>query len=458
MKNLQKEPKQKEALDFASGALRPLFRKMFFPTLMGMISMVALNLADGAFVGHGAGTEALAAVNIAAPIFNLMIGLGIMFGIGTSVISSIHLSQNNIKAARINTTQALLGSCLVTGCSGALILCNLADTCRLFGSNEELIPLASSYLKWVALFLPLCITGNVGSFIIRLDGSPKYAMACTLLACLLNIFLDWLFVFPFHWGLEGAAIATSISFSISALVVLYYLLFKARTLHLYPVHISFANFLRTIKNLIAQVKMGFSAMLGEIAIAYTMIVGNFVFIHYLGKEGVAAYGVICYCMPVIFMWANAITQAIQPILSFAHGKQDLQRLQQAKRIGLRSALTAGICSTLILTFGARWITLIFIPAHEIAYTLCVNGLQYFGIAGLFICLNLVLVGYLQSIEQSATATLYSLLRGFLIITPCFIFLPQLWGVSGIWLAIPVAEALTLAVMFLIQKFTAKRKR
>lgn len=98
MGELKNDIRERDAIDFASDDIGSLFRKMFFPTLMGMVSMVLLNLADGAFVGHGAGTEALAAINIAAPIFDLMIGLGIMFGIGCSVISSIHLSMGNIKA------------------------------------------------------------------------------------------------------------------------------------------------------------------------------------------------------------------------------------------------------------------------------------------------------------------------------------------------------------------------
>lgn len=93
-------------LDFAHEDVGTLFRKMFFPTLMGMVSMVVLNLADGAFIGHGAGTEALAAINIAAPIFNIMIGMGLLFGIGVSVVASIQLSRGEIRAARLNATQA----------------------------------------------------------------------------------------------------------------------------------------------------------------------------------------------------------------------------------------------------------------------------------------------------------------------------------------------------------------
>ena len=451
MAELMQDIKERDAIDFASGDVGSLFRRMFLPTLLGMVSMVILNLADGAFVGHGAGTEALAAINIAAPIFNLMTGIGIMFGIGTSVISSIHLSKGNVKAACINTTQALIGSFVLMSLLSLMILTNLPATCRLFGSSEALMPLASSYLKWVAFFLTFCILGNVGSFVIRLDGSPKYAMGCTLFASLLNIFLDWLFIFPFGWGLEGAAIATSISFTLSAVAVMYYLFFKAKTLHIYRLRMTFKSLVLTIRNLWYQIKAGFSGMLGEIAISGTMIIGNFVFIRHLGEDGVAAFGVACYCMPVIFMLANAIVQSIQPIISFAHGAGDSVRLKKAGRIAIRSGIVAGLFSTLLLTVGARWVTMIFIPQGEHAYELCVSGMPYFGIAGLFISVNLVLVGYLQSIEQSSLATVFTLLRGFILVIPSFLLLPQALGAKGIWLAIPLAEAITLLVMGVISR-------
>lgn len=449
MGELKNDIRERDAIDFASEDIGSLFRKMFFPTLMGMVSMVLLNLADGAFVGHGAGTEALAAINIAAPIFDLMIGLGIMFGIGCSVISSIHLSRGNIKAARINATQSLIGSFVLTGILGTLILTHLPATCRLFGSNETLIPLASSYLKWVALSLPFCILGNVGSFVIRLDGSPKYAMACTLSASLMNIFLDWLFVFPLKMGLPGAAIATSISFTLSTLVVMYYLVFKARSLHLYRLKLTFKSLVLTLRNLWYQIKAGFSGMLSQVSLSFIVIVGNYIYIRYLGEDGVAAYGVVCYLLPVISMVGNSIVQSVQPILGFAYGAGDMARVRKARNIGLTVGITGGMVVSAMLIVLSRWFTLIFIPEGEAAFDMSVYGLRYFGIASFFISINLVLIGYLQSLKRSVLATVYSLLRGYVLLVPCFIVLPRVAGVPGIWIAIPSAEALTLIIMLAI---------
>ena len=441
----------RDAIDFANEPVGRLFRRMIAPTLISMVSMVILNLTDGAFIGHGAGSDALAAINIAAPIFNLLAGVGIMFGIGCSVVASIHLAQGKNKAASINITQALIGALGITVIICGLMLSDLATTCRLFGSNEALIPLASSYLKWIAACEPLFMLHMVGGFIVRLDGSPKFAMATSLVGTVLNIFLDWLFIFPFGWGLEGAAIATSISFSIAGLMVLGYLLFTPQTLYLYRLRMTVKSMMLTLRNLGYQIKMGFSAMLGEVAVSGAIITGNYVFIHYEGEAGVAAYSVACYCFPVIFMMANAIVQSGQPIVSFAYGAHNLPRLTEARSMMLRWAVTTGI----LVSLCSDYITMLFLDAKEPAYALCVEGLPYFGLGVLFLTLNIVLIGFMQSIEQAYKATIFTLLRGFVIVIPTFIILPELIGNIGMWLAIPVAELITL---LLISITTISKKR
>lgn len=418
---------------------------MLIPTLVGMVSMVVLNITDGAFVGHGVGGEALAAVNIAAPVFNIMTAIGLMFGTGSSVSASILLSRGKTKAARIHITQSMMAAVIVTiGIQMAMLL-NLEGTCRLFGGSDSLVEPAAEYLKWIVLFLPLNMVGMVGEFIVRLDGSPRYAMACTLVAATLNILLDWLFIFPFGWGLRGAAIATALSFSVSALMSLTYILFFSRTIH-------FSRFSLLKKstdedellmaNLFHQIKMGFPAFLGEMAVTCTIIVGNFVFTRYLGDAGVAAYSVACYCMPIGFMLGNSITQSSQPIISFAYGTGNRPRTARAQRVSVMSALIGGLLGTSLLLLGTPLVTRIFISSDESAFSLTMQGLPLFSLSFLFLIVNLALIGCLQSVEQSARANLFMLLRGFIFVVPCFVVLPRVWGITGIWLAIPVTEALT----------------
>ncbi|MBQ0024514.1 MAG: MATE family efflux transporter [Bacteroidales bacterium] len=446
----------RNAIDFANEPVGKLFRQMLVPTLIGMVSIVILNLTDGAFVGHGAGADALAAINIAAPIFTILSGIGINFGIGGSVVASIYLSRGETKPARINVTQAFIGSIAVSTILSGIMLCSLKGTCRLFGSNEALLPLATSYLKWVAIGSPLMTLHMVGVFLIRLDGSPKYAMATSIVGTVLNIFLDWLFIFPFGWGLEGAAKATSFSFAIAGLMVVYYFVKMPKTLKLYRLRRTWKSFFLTLRNLGYQTRMGFSAMLGEIAVSGAEIAGNYVFIYYLGEVGVAAYSVVCYCFPVIFMMANAIVQSAQPIVSFAHGVDDRHRLKESFSLMMKWGTLAGLVCSALIYFGAPYIAMLFLDTGEAAYPICAKGLSLFGTGVLFITLNIVMIGYMQSIEQSARATIGTLLRGFIIVIPSFIFLPAVVGEKGLWLAIPLAETLTFFIIIAIMRRVGNR--
>lgn len=451
MAEIKDDIHNRDSIDFAHEPVGQLFRKLFFPTLLGMLSMVVLNLADGAFIGHGVGSAALAAINIAAPIFNIMTGIGIMFGIGSSIVASIHLSQGNVKAARINITQAFIGSISISTLVAVLILANLDFTCKLFGSSDALVPLASSYLKWIALSLPLLMLGLVGEFAVRLDGSPKFAMSCTLTASILNIVLDYVFIFPLGMGLPGAAIATAISFVTSGLIVILYIARFATTIRLYRLRLTFKSAALTLRNIAYQMKTGFPAMIGEIAVCGIVIVGNFVFMKYLGEDGVAAYGVACYCMPLLFMVANAIVQSIQPVISYAYGVGDSRRLRESRNVALKGAVVTGLLSTLILGLGCRYITMIFMTPDMPAFDLCVQGLPYFSIGGILTAVNLVIIGYYQSIEKTKRSSILMLLRGFVIVIPVFILLPKVIGVPGMWLAVPLSELLTLLIIAAISK-------
>lgn len=458
MTNIRQDIKTRDAIDFASAPVGRLFRQMFFPTLLGMISMVLLNLADGAFIGHGVGSIGIAAVNIAAPIFNIMAGIGIMFGSGASIIASIHLSRGNTKAARINVTQAFIGSIIASSIVAFLILANLDATCRLFGSSDKLVPHAGRYLKWIAASLPLQMLGMVGGFAVRLDGSPKYSMCCTLCAALLNIVLDYIFIFPLDMGLEGAAKATVLSFTTSGLIVILYIFRFSRTIRPYALRISAKSIILSIRNMSYQIRAGFSAMIGELAISGAIVIGNFIFIRYLGEDGVAAYGIACYCMPVIFMVGNAIVQSVQPVISFAYGVSDGARVLEARNVAIKGALIAGITSTIILSIGREFITQIFLAPGQGAYDLCMEGLPYFSLGGVLISVNILMIGYYQSTERMTRASALMLLRGFILLIPVFILLPKVLGTAGIWLAIPVTEALTLIFMIAVSGRPFRWKR
>lgn len=445
----------RDSIDFGTVPVPRLFRRMFIPTLLGMVSGVLLNITDGAFVGHGVGSDALAAVNIVAPVYMLITGIGLMFGIGGSVVASVHLSRGKPKAARINITQAYLGGLLIGVLLAALLLSSRELMCRLFGASDRLVPLASQYLFWIALFQPLCMIAETGLFAVRLDGQPRLAAGIHIVTALLNVFLDWLLIFPFDMGLEGAAIATAFCYGLAGVTCFAYNAFFASTLRLYPLKLSLTSLRLTVRNLVAQVRLGFSAFIGEIALSVMFVVGNYMFISHLGEDGVAAFSVACYCTPIVFMLANSITQSAQPIISFGYGQNVPSRVLEAARLSLFTAIGGGIGIVMLLAVGAPQIASLFLPAGR-AHDLCAEGLPLFAISALFTIVNVVCVGYYQSIERATRATVYTLLRGFVFMIPAFLILPRLFVPEGLWLALPVAEFLTTLVILVMTLKPSRR--
>lgn len=445
----------KDSIDFGSMDIPKLFRKLLIPTVLGMIFSAIFIITDGIFVGKGIGSDALAAVNITAPLFLINTGVALMFGIGASVVASIHLSQGKVKVARINITQAVVVSSLLLIAYAAVILCNVEKIALLLGSSPRLLPLATEYMHWFVPFLVFSALLSSGMFFVRLDGSPNYAMVCNIIPALLNIGLDYLFIFVFKWGMFGAALATSLGYIVGALMILIYLMQPHRVLHLCKVKLSSKSLRLTLRNTGYMCKLGLSSFLCEAAIATMMFTGNYVFIHYLGEDGVAAYSIACDFFPIIFMVYNAIAQSAQPILSYNFGAGNPERVRAAFLLALLTAISCGVVVFAVTTLFSAQITSWFIDSSYPAHDLAVKGLPLF--ASGFVCfgINIVSIGYFQSVERDRPAMAITLLRGFILILFCFWLMPILWGVPGIWLAVPVSELLTF--LFVITIY-CRRKR
>ncbi len=438
----------RDALDFGTMNVPRLFVKLFIPTLMGLIFSAILNLADGIFVGKGVGSDALASVNVAAPIFLVSTGIALFFATGVSIVAAVHLAQGKKKAASINVTQAFTVSVFILLLFSLAIFFFPSQLCYLFGGTGRLEPYVVTYLRGVSPVPVLTALMMVGMFVIRLDGSPKYAMMCNVLSSLLNIALDWYFVFPLHMGIFGAAIATSISEAVAVIGTLFYMAFLSRNVHWYKPKFTSTSIRLTLRNVWYMTKLGMSAFIGETAIVCMLIVGNFVFIKYLHEDGVAAYSVACYLFPLVFMFGNSIAQSSLPIVSYNYGRKNEERIRKAFRLTVGLAVVLGLLITVFCLMESDTLISLFLDEGTVAYQIGCKGFPYFTLGFLFFTLNVVFIGFYQSIELAKRATLWMLLRGIIFVIPGFILLPMMLGDKGLWLAVPLSEMLTFVVILL----------
>jgi len=249
-------------------------------------------------------------------------------------------------------------------------------------------------------------------------------------------------------GVQGAFYNIAKLVANGGLVAMVYLLFYARHLRLQPLKWSVKSLRLSVRNIGYQWRIGSSALLGEATLAVLMFVGNQVFMSYLGDDGVGAFGIACYYIPFVFMVGNAIAQSAQPIISYNFGLGYKERVMTAERIALLTAVVCGVVATVAFTVYPYLLVGLFISLDSEAAKIAIHGFPYFASGFVFFIVNIAVVGYFQSVERIKPATIFALLRGFVFLIPSFILLPKFLGVSGIWLAMPLSEALTIIVILL----------
>lgn len=433
----------RDAIDFENGNISRLFRRLFFPTLIGSLSISAMTAIDGIFIGQAIGSDGVAAVNITAPLWMIFAGLSLMLGVGCSVVTAIHLSQQKLKVARLNVSQTLAFATLLTTTVCALVMSFPEATAWFLGSSPHLEPLVCDYLMGIMPGFIFETWSMIGLFIIRLDGSPRVAMWCNAISSLMNILLDWLMIVVLDWGLTGAAVASTISIIVGGFIAMGYLLFFSRQLKPIAIKMSKKSIMLSFRNIGYHCRIGSSSLLGESTLAILIFVGNLVFMKYLGDDGVGAFGVACYYTPFLFMVGNSIAQSAQPIISYNYGIKRFDRVRQTLNLLVITAFVCGLAVTSAFTFFPRELVSLFLSPETRAAQIAIDGVPLFSFGFIAFILNIAVVGYFQSIKRVKPATCFALLRGCIFLIPCFYFLPLWWGTPGIWLAVSGAEILTL---------------
>ena len=418
---------QRDNLDFKNMSVSKLFTKQLFPTLLGMVSSAFFTVVDGIFVGRGIGSDAIAAVNIAAPIFMIAAGLGLMFGMGGGILASINLSRGKLVVANINVTQSIVMLTIVSIIMGILLT-----------------------VFWFSISIPSTVLLVALPFFVRLT-NPNFAMWAMLAATVVNILLDYIFIFIFEWGLFGAAIATDLGELVGTLLLLGYLLRPSVSVRFAKLKMSIKSIRLTLRNTWYMLKLGVSSCLSEITIAVMAIAGNYVFMSHLGTDGVAAYSIVCYLFPIIFMVFNAMVQSAQPIVSYNYGCGQLLRSNKALRLCIISAVVfALLISGVFVCFSGDIVSLFLPDRTSHAWQYAVAGLPLFAVDYIFFGINVITIGYYTSIERINLAMRLTLLRGILPVLFFFV-LPAWLGVTGIWLAVAAGDITTTILIVLCRK-------
>ncbi len=428
---------------FVTKPVKQLFFHYLLPAICGTMVTSIYVLADTIIIGKGIGMEAMAALNIVLPLFNIFFGTGLLFGVGGSVLMSIARGRGEIQMGHGYFSMAVLlngGVCLLYM---AVFLPFIEKIARFLGATDQTIPYVMDYAPYILWGLAFFSFSTFLQTFVRNDGSPKLAMTGVVFGGILNVILDIVFVFPLQMGMAGAAIASVLgSVSTCGILLLHFasqkngLRFTVRGLA--P---SFA--IRILKN-------GFTSFLLEVLAGFVMFIFNLQLLNYVGEIGVSMYGVITNCSIVVTCLCNGINQASQPIVSINYGAGEYERIRQVKAIGLKTAFAICGLPALLGLLVPDLFTYVFLKPNAEILALSKTAVRIYFSGFLIMGANMFIIGYFQAILKPQRSLFLCLARGCVLSILFVYILPQFWGVTGIWAAVPLAELCTfvLAVFFL----------
>lgn len=424
--------------------LKPLFLSYLFPAMVGMLLMSVNILVDGIFVSHGVGPTALAGVNIAVPIFSILLSISLWIGMGGATLYSISLGEGNKKRAHQIFTLAFTVMIVVVLTLILCLLLNLKEVSYIFGASDTTYPYVQEYLHVILIFGVFYTIENLLSIFIRNDGNPKLAMMGLITTSVLNIILNYIFIFIFNYGVTGCALATAIS-TIIGMSVLFLHFFRKQS------ELRFVRHFFSTSDLKKIFSIGLPSFIVEASVAVIVILYNVTFLHYLGSDGVTAYAMVNYIHTVLLTVFLGIGMALQPLVSYHHGARLVARLTALLKIGTATALIFGLTTAIIaMLFPSQLMALFGDSTFEIR-NMAAQGFVHFAIGYVFLGMNMVYAEFFQSIEKIRLATTIMLLRSIVLFIPTLVLLPKILGPQAIWWTFPVAEGITALLIFIFMK-------
>lgn len=424
-----------------------LLLKLSLPAAVGMIVNSLYNIIDTVFIGRGIGYLAIGGLTVAFPIQMLIMSLAQMIGIGAASAISRSLGAKDIE--RANHTAG--NSFLAVGILG-LFICILGlifvdPILRIFGATDILLPYAREYIQIILIgstyFSFVMSTNNL----IRAEGNAKTAMFTMVIGAILNIFLDYIFIFPLNMGIRGAALATILSQFVSLIYVLVYMYSGKSSLRVKLYHLK-----PDLSILYEIFAVGLPAFARQVGGSFVAIILNRSLIFYGGELAISVFGVINRVMMFLFMPLMGISQGMQPIAGYNYGAGRIDRVNEVVRLSIIATTVFATIGTLIGELFPHFIIGLFSDEQELiksgAYAVRI-------VISLVPLIGAQLVGstLFQALGKALPSLILSLLRQVILLIPLVLIIPRIYnlGLLGIWLAIPLTDLLSIAITVMLLK-------
>ncbi len=431
--------KNQATLELGTKPVGRLLAQYALPAVIAMTASSLYNIIDRAFIGQMVGPDAIAGLGITFPFMNLSGAFGAAVGVGASTAISVKLGQKDYQTAGdiLGNTVTLN---LVVGLSLSVVcLVFLDPILRFFGASDATLPYARSFMEVI-------LAGNVFTHmyfglnaVLRAAGKPRHAMYATIFTVVMNVLLDMVFIWWFGWGIRGAASATIISQVLALCWQLRLFSDKRGLLHLKRgIYRLRANL---VKNIIG---IGISPFLMNVCACIIVIFMNNQFVEYGGDMAVGAYSIANGIGMMFVMFIMGVNQGMQPIAGYNYGALQFGRLLHVLRLSILAATAIMTAGWLIAMFLPYYCARLFTTDQELI-ALSIEGIRINMLLFPIIGFQMVVTNFFQCIGKVKISIFLSLSRQLLFLLPLLAVLPTVWGVKGVWAALPASDLVAALV-------------
>lgn len=430
-----------------------LLAKFAIPGIISMVVNSLYNIVDQIFIGQGVGYLGNGATTVIFPMITFAMAFSLLFGDGSATFLSLKLGEKKDDEAARGTGAGIIGFVGIGIIITILYLIFLEPLCKLFGASEAILPYAKDYGRIITYGLPFCAVCAGGASIIRADGNPKFNMIGLFAGTIINVVLDPIFIFVFHWGVKGAAFATILGQFANAVLNIYYFSKKMRN-----VSLNRFVFRKSISYIPRVSKLGISSFITQMALVVAMATRNNVLVTYGAKSKygsdipVTTLGITMKTFTIIMSIVLGLSAGAQPIFGYNYGSGKYDRVK--KTFKLVAVLSTIICivAFFLAQFKPMAIISIFGSESDLYNEFAIKCMKIYLMLIPTVGIQIMSGIFFQALGYPVQASILSLSKQIIFQLPVTILLPVFMGVEGVLWAGPVSDVLaftTMIVMFLI---------
>lgn len=426
----------------------PLLVEFSIPAIIGMLVNAIYNIVDRMFIGNAPhlGAVGLAGISICYPVTLVLMALSLMIGVGGSTRFSISLGMSQKEEAGKYMGNGLVLTVIFGFLFMLLGNIFLEPLLKILGASSQVLPYAKSYLSIIlygAIFQCVAMAGNNFS---RAQGNPKNAMVSQLIGAGFNIMFDYILIVIFHMGMEGAALATIGGQLLSAIWQLCFL-FGKRTI----IRLNMNLLILKWRFVIDIIKTGIPAFLMQMSNSILNIILNSTLVQYGGDVALSAIGIVTSVQTILLMPMTGLMQGQQPLISYNYGAKQMERVKETLKYAIIGATIIGVVGFVAIQFFTPYIVYMFNNEKEVV-DLTVDALRIWFVMLPVIGTQIMCANYFQSVGKIKISSFLNLLRQVIILIPCIMIFAEIFGLYGIFFAVPVADvtAFVITLIFIIK--------